>query len=347
VNGDEVRRLIFPRGGGYDTNAVDELLDRVATELDAGRPVAPLIEWATFPEEKPRGRHNRGGYEFAAVDGALSQLCRQDDPASGADPWRDLPAWGYSMASWGGGGADLAALARPRAARDWAATDYKRACAAAWSDFSLQPGTQLSLVKTSFARSELRTAEQYALVSVQEGFLADTFSADGRTFRLSTVKAARWLFVAAEIGTEPPGSSPAHLPRAQPVPPAGKKASPSQGQGARKPGSLRALADRTGQPVLYTRGHHIDGDPSGYIEFPGQRWLRFPVRGTGSSNAVMTAVDQSGRQVARYRTTAERIVTGWRAIEITVHPDQRLTDQLILTLAVTAPWVSSFFSTSH
>jgi hypothetical protein len=40
--------------------------------------------------------------------------------------------------------------------------------------------------------------------------------------------------------------------------------------------------------------------------------------------------------VARYR------IAHWRAIEITVHPDQqRLTDELILTLALTARWVAS------
>jgi len=31
-------------------------------------------------------------------------------------------------------------------------------------------------------------------------------------------------------------------------------------------------------------------------------------------------------------------------IDITVHPDQRLTDELILTLALTARWVSSYFN---
>jgi hypothetical protein len=50
--------------------------------------------------------------------------------------------------------------------------------------------------------------------------------------------------------------------------------------------------------------------------------------------------DQEGRQVARY------MIAGRRAIDITVHPDQRLTDELILTLALTARWVSSYFDSS-
>jgi hypothetical protein len=54
----------------------------------------------------------------------------------------------------------------------------------------------------------------------------------------------------------------------------------------------------------------------------------------------MTSVDQAGKQVARYR------IAHRGAIEITVHPDQQLGDELILTLALTAPWVSSFFGSS-
>jgi len=108
----------------------------------------------------------------------------------------------------------------------------------------------------------------------------------------------------------------------------------------RKDGTRKSLAGRTGLPILYTGGRHIDRLDHGYVQFPGRRWLRFPVRGTQRSNAIMTAVDQAGRQVARYRI-ADR-----RTIEITVHPDQQLTDELVLTLAVTARWVSSFFDSS-
>jgi len=56
----------------------------------------------------------------------------------------------------------------------------------------------------------------------------------------------------------------------------------------------------------------------------------------------MTGVDQAGQQVAKYRIA--RKGAPWRAIDITVHPDQQLTDELVLTLALTAPWISSFFA---
>ena len=241
VNGDEVRRLIFPRGKGYDTAAVEELLDRVATGLDAGRPVAPLIEDATFPRQgswslissDPLSR-KRGGYDWADVDGVLSQLRRQDDPAARADPWRDLPAWRYRTASQAAGVADPAApagrrAALPRAARVQAAKDYARACADAWRDFGLQPGTQLSLVKTGVACRELRTAGQDALASVRY----EAFSRDGRAFKWSGVEAAQWPAVAAELGARRP-DTPACLPRTAPAPRTGKEA-PRQDAVARKP----------------------------------------------------------------------------------------------------------------
>jgi DivIVA domain-containing protein len=342
VNGDEVRRLVFPRTSGYDTAAVDLLLDRVAAELDAGRPVAHLIEDARFPWQPIQLRGGlQGGYSPAAVDWVLLQLHRQDDPAARADPWRSLPIRRYDMASPDGSATGLAGPARhgaaiPVAARVRAARDYARECAEAWGDFGVPPGARLSLVKTGVARSELRTAAQYALVSVRTA-PTRALDRDGRTYRLSRVKAAQWPAVAAEIGDDRPGS-PAHLKRTGPAPRNGKEAVRRESPAVSGDRSLKSLAGRTGPPVLYTGGRHINRTDHGYVQFPGRRWLRFPVRGTQRSNAIMTAVDQAGRQVARYR------IADSRAIEITVHPDQGLTDELILMLALSARWVSRFFS---
>jgi DivIVA domain-containing protein len=78
VNGDEVRdtRFLGPTGKftrGYDAAEVDELLGRIAAELDAGRQVRPLIENAVF-----RARTGTGGYDAQAVDWFLEQLrCRE------------------------------------------------------------------------------------------------------------------------------------------------------------------------------------------------------------------------------------------------------------------------------
>src|SRR5215468_9953220 len=88
LTGDEVRNVRFSRGGVYDASDVNALLDRIATELDAGRPAGPLIANATF-----RKRNSYRGYGSDAVDWFLEQLRRREDPAAAdrmnADPWRD------------------------------------------------------------------------------------------------------------------------------------------------------------------------------------------------------------------------------------------------------------------
>ena len=52
VNGEEARGTWFVRREslwGYDASAVDGLLARVASELDAARPASPLVENAGRP----------------------------------------------------------------------------------------------------------------------------------------------------------------------------------------------------------------------------------------------------------------------------------------------------------
>ena len=225
-----------------------------------------------------------------------------------------------------------------RVGRVQATRDYAQECAEACRDFGAQPGAQLSLVRTGFGRWELLAAELYALVWVRTA-PARAFGRDARTYKLSRVRAVQWLAVAAEIGGKRPRSL-AHLPRTAPDLQAGVEAARRNDAVAPKDFSLKSLADRTNPPVLYTGGRHIDRRPGGYVQFPGRRWLQFPVRATSRSNAIMTAVDQGGRQVARY------MIGDRRMIHITVHPDQRLTDELILLLALTARWVSSYFNSS-
>ena len=112
---------------------------------------------------------------------------------------------------------------------------------------------------------------------------------------------------------------------------------------------MRELLDETGMPILYASGRNYNHSAGVCITFPDQRWLRFPVRGTRQANAIMTAVNQAGNKVARYRMigTIPRIsslVPGlWKAIEITVHPGQQLTDELVLALVISAPWLASYF----
>jgi hypothetical protein len=97
----------------------------------------------------------------------------------------------------------------------------------------------------------------------------------------------------------------------------------------RKLPSVRGLVDEAGIPILYTSGENFDWRSCFCVTFPDGRWLRFPVRGTNEANAIITAVDQAGNKVARYRMIDSRL-------EITVNPDQTLTDELALAIAIPA-----------
>jgi hypothetical protein len=66
-----------------------------------------------------------------------------------------------------------------------------------------------------------------------------------------------------------------------------------------------------------------------------------PLRARSDS---MTAVDQAGNRVARYRKSTTRDLPRERPpVEITVHPDRKLTDELVLAIAISADWLESYF----
>jgi DivIVA domain-containing protein len=313
LNGDEIRNVKFQAEGGYDKPQVDDLLDRIAAELDAGRPAEPLIANARF-------RLSNRGYDKGAVDWFLEQLRTAEHPEPtrmNADPWGHLAASSYCIRRQPG---DPAMRVRMPSEQEYAD---------AWREFARQPGTRLSWVPTGVLRHELRTAEQQPIASCRGGWVTTTLTAGGRTFTWRRVRSS-WPGIADTISHDRP-DSPAHILDRK----AGKEA-------GKKDFSLSQLRDETGIPVLYT--------DSWRIMFPGQRWLRFPVRGTKRANAIMTAVDQAGNKVARYRLIRDgsvwRTIYGgsvWRTTEITVHPDQRLTDELALAITISAPWLDERF----
>ena len=107
----------------------------------------------------------------------------------------------------------------------------------------------------------------------------------------------------------------------------------------------RKLVDATGTPVWYTSGRNFERSARASISFPDGRSLRFPVRGTHRANAIMTAVDEAGNSVARYRITRLGRSGGLRNnVEVAVHPGWELTGELVLAITISAPWLSSYFS---
>jgi len=358
VTGDEVRDTGFirPKGNftrGYDAAEVDELLRRIAADLDAGRQVGPMIEKAEF-----RARMGTQAYETAAVDWFLEMLrCREDraELARMSDPWRDLPVANYFTRREPDDLANRPATTPQPARRKDRAQDQgylARECADACRDFGQRPGTQLRWVVTPGSwphlamRGELHTAEQQAVASVRTRsfpMLKATVSTGGRTFTWGRV-----------TGSARPGV--AELVRRTDLAYAGRSLDAGTPEGRKRQaltgldGAVRTLlipprelVDETGTPILYADGQHYDHGDGACITFPDQRWLKFPVRSTELENAIMTAVDQAGNKVARYRSLP---VPGPLGCEITVHPDQELTTELVLALVISAPWLPSYFTSS-
>lgn len=58
----------------------------------------------------------------------------------------------------------------------------------------------------------------------------------------------------------------------------------------------------------------------------------------------MTAVDQAGNSVVRYRIIFPPGLPRPSIVEIAVNPGWELTDELVLAIAISAPWLGSYFS---
>ena len=350
MNGDELRHVRFG-GGDYEAAQVDDLLDRIAVELDAGRPVAPLITNATF-------RLGRSGYDIDAVDWFLEQLRRREDHSElarmSADPWRELAVVNYFT---GNGPGDVSGhTATPSRQTRWKDWKYvAQECADAWRGFGQEPGTHLRWVRAGAVRRELRTAGQQTIASLRYG-RPGTVSTGGKTFTWKRVTGSARPGIEEIIRRSFRGYGNAHFPdpdadtsRSRKRQAKARSQKPTRAD--RVDPKLRELLDVTGMPILYTSGRNYGLSARACITFPDQRRLRFPVRGTRQANAIMTAVDQAGNKVARYRiigmlkgTSTPQFPGLWKAIEITVHPGQQLTGELAIAIAISAPWLSSYFT---
>jgi hypothetical protein len=337
VNGDQVRGTAFviPKSirSGYDADEVEDLLHRVAAELDAERPAGPVIETATFP---PPGEWS---YDIDAVDWFFEQLARgpNDSRAAGlsSGPWADLDVAQLTRSGAGGTADEEGNLPQ----------GFGEECENAWYDFDQQPGVYLrwervkgSLVAAARWAFELRTADQQAIASLRGWpiYAPMTASTGGKTFTWNRGPARSSSPDIADLAARSWRDHAGHF-----------TAKPMKDSALRREArQVRELIDDTGTPILYSSGESFNYRAYARITFPDQRWLRFLVRGTGRGNAIMTAVDQAGNKVARYRITRITRFNGALVeVEIAVHPDRRLTDELVLAIAISPPWLYRYFDT--
>ncbi len=101
-----------------------------------------------------------------------------------------------------------------------------------------------------------------------------------------------------------------------------------------RPPRQQVVDSVTGDPVLWIGRCHSYHSADGSICFPGgQGYLRFPVTGTRASNAVMTAVNESGSTMLWFRR-----IRWWGSYEIVVSPDCDLTPAILCVIMLTADW---------
>jgi hypothetical protein len=340
VNGDQVRSTWFLRQAfGYDGAEVDDLLGRVAAELDAGRSARPLIEDATL--RRPMTAWSRGGHcDVDAVDWFLDQLLlhpgRWERAEVAGDHWRGLDSVTQYTCTRNG----VSDSAQHAAEKSWRAQrrSFAKECQDAWRDFGQQPGTHLW-----WGDLELRTAAQQTLASLRGLARPDrpiTASASGRSFTLRRTDAATSVFPgSAELAADSARDYDGHYAKT-------RRSQLRELVGEK----VRELVDEAGIPILCISGLNLGWRAFARITFPDQRWLRFLVRGTRKANAIMTAVDQSGNMVVRYRLTDKGLKLRLKSyfgaagpIEIAVRPDWELTEERMLAIAISAPWLDSYF----
>jgi hypothetical protein len=335
--GDQVRDMWFwqprCRAAGYDPQQVDDLVRRIAAELDAGRPAGQLIENMALRKLVWGER-----YDVDAVDWFLGQflLAQGHFELAGitGGPWRDLPVTQLAQVH------GVSVLTEPYPSQYRSELYVAEQCENAWRDFGQLPGIHLWWGPVE-RRMKLRTAEQQTLVS-GAGFRSKTFSAGGKRFTYRRASVESSSPGVAELTAHVARDHFGHFTRNGRIWTLLNEPRPDQ--------CVRELVGETGAPVLYTCGKNFDGRASACIMFPDQRWLRFLVRGTRRANAIMTAVDQAGNRVARYRIVDRGLDPGRKGSfglvqsrQIIVHPGWELTDELALALAISCDWLGSYF----
>jgi DivIVA domain-containing protein len=335
VTGGKIRDTTFLTGGlGYDIAQVDDLLRRVAEELDAGRPVEPLIRSAIF-------QMAADGYDIGAVDWFLGQLLlrpRLSEPAElSADPWRGLGVTAQFTRS----GASNSAQRSARQSRRTPDRYYAEECWEAWHEFDKQPGMYLRLGWVGISRRELLTMEMQTIASMR-GRMSETMGWPPSQQRITiSIGGKSFTFKKTRFHQSPSPDMAQIITRSSRDFDGHFAANMRDDLGWRVL-DVKELVDEAGIPVLYTSGNHWNRSAHASISFPGQRWLRFPVRGIRRLEAIMTAVDEAGNSVVRYRIIPQSSLRRG-IVEITVHPGWELTDELVLAIAISAPWLNSYF----
>jgi hypothetical protein len=96
----------------------------------------------------------------------------------------------------------------------------------------------------------------------------------------------------------------------------------------------------TQERVLRIDGMNFNGKANAVIRLSEARWYSFPVEGTREKSPSMTAVDQTGKQVALWRSSSDPARIGIAEIAI---PPEDITTELIVMIATATPFFAFYF----
>lgn len=115
-------------------------------------------------------------------------------------------------------------------------------------------------------------------------------------------------------------------------------------------GASKLVEVTTGRPAFITTGTHLDHHADGTIELPGHGTFGFPVQGTNAVNAVMSAVDESGKAQLHYRmgdpglTEKPNWQTTLDSVEVVIAPEcQMPMESVLLLIAASSSWLRTYF----
>ena len=293
---------------GYDPDEVDAFLEAIRETFLGVR--EPFLTSDDVRNKRFSTTRLRPGYDQEEVDALLDEVelrLAASPPGQPQDNEPEPDAYRLPIQDRPTAGCTYL---RTRPSRRALREQYAEECWKAWGEFGQQPGTYLQLEWVKIARCELRLVDLQAIASM--------------TYRWSGI-----------LGFTD-------------IPEMGRRVSLREESFVLKSTGYwqsRKLVDETGAPILHTSGRNFARTARASVSFPDGRSLRFPVRGTHRANAIMTAVDQAGNSVARYRVTRLGRSSGLRNnVEVALYPGWELTDKLVLAITISAPWLSSYFS---
>jgi hypothetical protein len=97
---------------------------------------------------------------------------------------------------------------------------------------------------------------------------------------------------------------------------------------------------------MISDSRHWNFKTAGVIQVPSRGHFRFPITGSHRGDAVMSAVDESGTSVIKYRNITKPHRTRPDGIEVVVAPEADMElDSLFLLISSSSWWLRSFFAT--